>query len=108
MIGTVHKSYVKGNAIHRTYNRAVTLHGVSHLRIMENVAYHTMGHTIFVEDAIETKNYIKKNLIVDTRASNSLLNTDATPASFWITNPDNIFIDNHAAGSDRYGYWFDT
>ena len=38
----------------------------------------------------------------------SLLITDQTPASFWITHPDNIFKDNHAAGSDRYGYWFDT
>ena len=37
----------------------------------------------------------------------SLLNTDSSPASFWITNPDNIFRGNHAAGSDRYGYWFD-
>jgi len=66
-----------------------------------------MGHTIFIEDAIETKNLIDSNLVVDTRASNSLLNTDSTPACFWITNPDNIFRNNHAAGSARYGYWFD-
>lgn len=38
----------------------------------------------------------------------SLLNTDQTPAAFWITHPDNIFRRNHAAGSDRYGFWFDT
>jgi hypothetical protein len=25
----------------------------------------------------------------------------------WITNPFNNFRDNHVAGSDRYGYWFD-
>jgi len=37
----------------------------------------------------------------------SLLNTDQTPGCFWITNPDNQFINNRAAGSDRYGYWFD-
>jgi hypothetical protein len=37
----------------------------------------------------------------------SLLNTDQTPACFWITHPNNIFIDNHAAGSDRYGFWYD-
>lgn len=28
LIGTVSLSYVQGNAIHQTYNRAVTLHGV--------------------------------------------------------------------------------
>ena len=37
----------------------------------------------------------------------SLLNTDQTPASFWITHSDNQFIGNHAAGSARYGFWFD-
>jgi hypothetical protein len=25
----------------------------------------------------------------------------------WITNPFNNFLRNHAAGSDRYGFWFD-
>ena len=67
-----------------------------------------MGHSIFVEDAIETKNVIDHNLVIGTNKSWSLLNTDQTPASFWITHPDNIFINNHAAGSDRYGYWYDT
>lgn len=42
-----------------------------------------------------------------TKRSWSLLNTDQTPACIWITNPDNDFIGNHAAGSDRYGYWYD-
>ena len=34
-------------------------------------------------------------------ARNTLLPSDNTVASFWITNPDNSFIDNVAAGSDR-------
>ena len=66
-----------------------------------------MGHTVFIEDAVETNNLIKNNLVILTKASHSLLNTDATPASFWITHPDNFFIDNVAAGSERYGFWFD-
>ena len=107
MIGTVHSSYVRNNAIHHTYNRAVTIHGVHFLRVQNNVAYRTMGHTIFIEDAIETKNLIEGNLIVDVRRSWSLLNTDQSPASIWITSPDNIIRNNHAAGSDRYSYWFD-
>ena len=67
-----------------------------------------MGHSIFVEDAIETKNVVDGNLVLGTRESWSLLNTDQTPASFWITHPDNIFTNNHAAGSARYGFWYDT
>jgi hypothetical protein len=66
-----------------------------------------MGHTVFIEDAIETKNLIEENLVVNVKPSFSLLNTDSTPACFWITHPDNIFIGNHAAGSARYGFWFD-
>ena len=108
MIGTVHSSYIRNNAIHHTFNRAVTIHGIHYLRVQNNVAYHTMGHTIFIEDAAETKNLIENNLIVDVRRSWSLLNTDQTPASIWITNPDNIIRGNHAAGSDRYSYWYDT
>jgi hypothetical protein len=107
MIGAVHNSYIEGNAIHHTYNRAVTTHGVHYLTVKKNVAYETMGHTFFIEDAIETHNSYLYNLAVKTKRSWSLLNTDQTPASFWITHPNNIFIGNHAAGSDRYGFWFD-
>ena len=86
----------------------MAIHGVHYLRVLNNVAYHTMGHSIFLEDAAETKNTIEGNLVVDVRSSWSLLNTDTTPASFWITNPDNIIKGNHAAGSDHYSYWYDV
>jgi cell migration-inducing and hyaluronan-binding protein len=36
----------------------------------------------------------------------TLLPSDNTVASYWITNPDNSFIDNVAAGSDETGFWF--
>ena len=38
-------------------------------------------------------------------ATNVLLPSDNTVASFWITNPDNTYIDNVAAGSDSNGFW---
>src|SRR5689334_11929034 len=37
-------------------------------------------------------------------SKNVLLPSDNTVASFWITNPDNSFIDNVAAGSDEHGF----
>jgi hypothetical protein len=107
LIGNVHQSYVIGNAVHHTYNRAVTIHGVHYLRIQKNVAYWVMGHTIFIEDGIETHNLIEDNLVINTRSSEALLNTDQTPACFWITNPNNIWRRNVCAGSERYGFWFD-
>jgi len=54
----------------------VTTHGVFYFRVINNVAYDTMGHTFFVEDAIETANLYEHNLSIKVRASNSLLNTD--------------------------------
>jgi cell migration-inducing and hyaluronan-binding protein len=35
----------------------------------------------------------------------TLLPSDNTAASFWITNPNNSYIDNVAAGSDENGFW---
>jgi hypothetical protein len=76
MIGTVQNSYARFNAIHQSFNRAFTMHGVSYLRLSENVVYETMGHNFFIEDAAETKNYMYKNLVMKVMRSNSLLNTD--------------------------------
>ena len=36
----------------------------------------------------------------------TLLPSDNTVAAYWITNPDNSYIDNVAAGSDQIGFWF--
>ncbi len=38
-------------------------------------------------------------------SGHTLLPSDNTVASYWITNPDNSFIDNVAAGSDENGFW---
>src|SRR5688572_18676828 len=37
--------------------------------------------------------------------TDTLLPSDNTVAAYWITNPDNTFIDNVAAGSDENGFW---
>jgi cell migration-inducing and hyaluronan-binding protein len=34
-----------------------------------------------------------------------LLPSDNTVSTFWITNPDNVYRDNVAAGSDANGFW---
>ena len=107
MIGEVNKSFVIGNAIHQSFNRGTTIHGIHYLRVERNVYYHCKGHNIFIEDGVETHNAVRYNLVVEVRASHSILNTDTTPAAFWITNPDNIWVGNHAAGGPRYGFWFD-
>lgn len=69
------KQYIRGCAIHHTFNRAVTIHGTHRAMLQDNVAYSTMGHTFFLEDGIETGNVLTGNLGINTKASLALLNT---------------------------------
>lgn len=71
------------------------------------MGFHAYGHMIFLEDGIEQNNYIEDNLMISALQSFSMLQTDITPANFWITNPLNHLTGNHAAGSDFYGMWYE-
>lgn len=64
------------------------------------------GHNFFVEDGIETHNVIQYNLAIGSLSVSTMLQTDISVASFWITNPTNDFRYNHAAGGDFYGLWY--
>jgi hypothetical protein len=66
-----------------------------------------MGHAVYFEEASEIYNCVLDNLIVNTKQSFSLMNTDMTPASMWISHPTNTFRNNHVAGSKYYGFWLD-
>lgn len=104
--GDVSGSYVRGCAVHHTFNRAVTVHGVDRLLVEKNVAYDVLGHAYFMEDGNEQYNTIQDNLGVYVQGSSSLLNVDQTPAVFWIVNPNNRVRRNAAAGSTHLGFWF--
>lgn len=92
-------SYVSNSSIWDGFNRAVALQASSCLRVEKNVAYNVMGHNFFLQEGSEINNRFYDNLAVATAASYSLLNTDQTPASFWVTHPNNYFRGNHAAGA---------
>ena len=38
-------------------------------------------------------------------AKDILIPSDNTASTFWITNPDNVYLDNVAAGSESTGFW---
>jgi cell migration-inducing and hyaluronan-binding protein len=131
LLGDARGQYIRNAAIHDTYNRCVTVHGTNFLRIENNVTYNTVGHCFFLEDGIEHGNEYIRNLAIQTKCHTSkpcvptnlaasgeprtgtngqqskdvLLPSDNTVASFWITNPDNVYRDNVAAGSDANGFW---
>ena len=106
--GDVTGNYVRGCSIHHTFNRAVTIHAVHHLLVEHNVVYNVMGHAYFLEDGIETKNILQYNLAIFVKPASSLLNTDISPAAFWVTNPDNYIRHNAAAGGSHYGFWYNA
>ena len=120
--------YIRNSAIHDTYNRCVTVHGTNNVRVENNVTFNTVGHCFFLEDGIETGNQFVRNLGIQTKchptmaceptnlvlahqstdgqkSEHILLPSDNTVSTFWITNPDNIYRDNVAAGSDQIGFW---
>ena len=131
LIGDAQGQYIKNSAIHDTYSRCVTVHGTNYLDIENNVTYNNIGHCFFLEDAVEHGNQFVHNLGILTKchpdapcvptnlaafgesragtngqnAKDILIPSDNTASTFWITNPDNIYRDNVAAGSDATGFW---
>ena len=106
MVGSVPRSYVKNCSVHHLFNRAIAVHGTNDLRVHGNVVHDTRGHAIFLEDGTEVGNEIMGNLVGLVRPVWSLLLVDQSPAAYWIVNPGNRIVDNIAAGSSHYGFWF--
>src|SRR5882672_10399362 len=135
LLGDAQGQYIKNSAIHNTYSRCVTVHGTNYLDVENNVTYNNIGHCFFLEDAVEHGNQFVHNLGILTKchpdapcvgtnlapfkttdgknfltdgqnAKDILIPSDNTASTFWITNPDNIYRDNVAAGSDATGFWF--
>ena len=107
MMGSVHDMYVKGCAIHHTFNRGTTIHGSHYLHLFNNVYYRTVGHTIFLEDGIEENNIIENNLVVHVSPASSLLMSDMDPSGLWQARPRNFIRHNHFVGSAGNGAWFE-
>jgi cell migration-inducing and hyaluronan-binding protein len=132
VLGEGKGQYIQNSSIHDTYSRCVTVHGTNNVRVENNVTFNTVGHCFFLEDAVETGNQFIHNLAMVTKchpdgkpciptnlspggmtsgtagqsAKNVLIPSDNTASMFWITNPDNIYRDNVAAGSEQTGFWF--
>jgi hypothetical protein len=131
LVGEGQGQYIQNSAIHDTYSRCVTVHGTNNVRVENNVTFNTVGHCFFLEDAVETGNQFIRNLGIQTKchptlpcipsnlapgrpvtgaagqaSKDVLIPSDNTVSTFWITNPDNIYRDNVAAGSDQIGFWF--
>ncbi|MEO6388077.1 MAG: G8 domain-containing protein [Croceibacterium sp.] len=136
IVGEGQGQYIQNSSIHDSYSRCVTVHGTNNVRVENNVTFNTVGHCFFLEDAVETGNQFVHNLGILTKchpddtpcvptnlgpflaeggknfdtagqsANDILIPSDNTASTFWITNPNNIYRDNVAAGSEATGFWF--
>jgi cell migration-inducing and hyaluronan-binding protein len=109
MADDVRGQYARNNSVYRSFNRCITVHGSHGASVSGNVCHDHLGHGYFLEDGVETRNTLSGNLGVLGRApaaGERLLASDATPATFWITNPANAVRGNAAAGSQGWGFWY--
>src|SRR5215472_5171740 len=125
---SIHDTYNRCVTVHGTnflhVENNVTYNTVGHCFFLEDGAEH--GNQFVHNLAIQIKCHTTLECVPTNLAANgergpnyanrqayreesfhgkTLLPSDNTVASFWITNPDNSFIDNVAAGSDENGFW---
>jgi len=102
-------SIVSKNVIHHSNQRGFVAHGTHNIQFKDNVAYEIFGHCFMLEDGIEHGNLFKHNLVMSVKIPNGTIQgeNDDEPSAFWISNPQNRFIENVASGSENNGYWFD-
>ena len=122
----IHDTYNRCVTVHGTHNlrveNNVTFNTVGHCFFMEdgiergnefvrNLAIQTKCHTskpcvpTNLAAAGESTEARQAGAASGQQSKEVLLPSDNTVSSFWITNPDNTYRDNVAAGSDANGYW---
>jgi cell migration-inducing and hyaluronan-binding protein len=125
----IHDTFNRCVTVHGTHNlrveNNVTYNTVGHCFFMEDGIEH--GNEFVKNLAIQTKCHTSKPCVPTNLAASGettyayenraagrqsgqqskdvLLPSDNTVASYWITNPDNVYRDNVAAGSDANGFW---
>src|SRR5690349_15717689 len=128
---SIHDTYNRCVTVHGTnflhVENNVTYNTVGHCFFLEDGAEH--GNQFVHNLAIQIKCHTSKACAPTNLAANgenmgsnslnrptdradsmsgkdTLLPSDNTVTAYWITNPDNVFIDNVAAGSDENGFWW--
>ena len=104
--------YIRNSSVNESAHRGIVIHGTNGVEVSRNVLFDIKGHAIFTEDASERRNTIDGNLVLHVRDPLTPLkihensSTGGGASGFWISNPDNIIINNTVAGSNAMGFWF--
>lgn len=120
------QQYFRNSSVHHSNNRGITIHDTNSTLVENNVFYHQVGHCVFLEDGTEENTRILNNLVVKTLRPASFEDAmtpsdfgvippqqplasqdqNRSPASYWITHPNNTVEGNVAAGTEGTGYWY--
>ncbi len=108
-LGDATGQYIKNSVINSSANRGIVVHGTNGLLIQNNILYDIKGHGIFTEDAVERRNTFDGNLVLHVRNSSQPLKQheagERGASGFWISNPDNVTVNNTAADCGAIGFW---
>ncbi|XP_054826531.1 fibrocystin [Eublepharis macularius] len=99
-------SYIRGCVVLDSFARGISLSGVSHLRVENNVLYNIMGHGLSVGEWLDQKNQLKHNTIIGLSGTDGLSNIETfSPAGIYIQAPDNL-IEGNTVCAAGHGYFF--
>ena len=111
MCKSVAGSVLSKNSVRDTKQRGIVVHGSNDLYLEGNILHNTKGHAVMLEDGAEQGNSFMYNLGAVGHGVDILISdneSDNAPSTFWITNPQNTWVGNVAAGAAHSGFWFEV
>lgn len=104
--------YLKNSSVNTSRNRGIVIHGTNGVLVQNNIVFDVRGHGIFFEDGVERRNVVDGNLVLHVRnppwglqLMEHEVGGNFASSGFWISNPDNIIINNTTADCETFGYW---
>ncbi|XP_066450287.1 fibrocystin [Eleutherodactylus coqui] len=99
-------SYIRRCVVVNSFARGISLSGISHFTVEENIFYNIKGHGVIVGEHLEDAIQVKRNLLIRILGVNGLSNIETlAAAAIYIRSPSNAIEENTVCGSG-YGYFY--
>ena len=102
--------YITDSSVHHSFNKGITVHNTDNTLVADNVVYETISHNYYLEGGEENNNVLSGNLGMSARHVGDFGEVsganDDDPSNFYTVSADNIWLDNHASGSEDKGFYF--
>ncbi|XP_053316454.1 fibrocystin [Spea bombifrons] len=104
--GNMSGSYIRRCTVLNSFARGLSISGVSHFKVEENVLYNIKGHGILLADPLVHDIEIKHNVMIRISSTDTLSNTEMiAPAAVYIRAPFNTIEENIACHAG-YGFFY--